>query len=655
MTELSDRLPYSLIPTLNRLIFPEPDSDESLPKSKDLFPLRLRIDPNGSATESLQDLKNFFTKHNCLWSTSNQFLLISFLERGSCDEVVAHLLEKNWDVTYDYSDFATHPGTLFVRHLLRSLTLLELLGKFFNLNSKYASVVDINIIPLGPENAANDVLAILKFDNYLDVEHLVNHLPLDPNPFNPGTLLYINRYMSKKERYMLLTGSTMHAPLISPDDSVVYDTVVIENFSEFLAGQVNLETVAHILLKFELFNPIDTVHFPVANEDPELLRFKKAGFVSFVHNRDMNVNTLKCLYYLNDLTYQQVKDFSHTHIYDISHDVNKPDIPPGPSETPRLKISIAQRKHNHHLYSESFFVHNQPELLSLRICDPAAITNFYNGALINKFLKSSNYQETNVYVNYFSIVFENNDKLWATFWNQFGVDGVKSAKIIKPQFYSKKSDDSLGKIGFVFYEGFKMALRAIILTNNKTIRFNGHPDITIQTSFAIQKHSLGSGKPPPKFQQQNSLPNYHYFPNRQDAHFSKRFSVPMPSDASYFIPEQAENPPFMAPQDPFMLYPYFYPMQQQYPPPGVQEQEKKIEFLSTTSASPKQSNETISPLTAPFSPPMGYYYNPYYPYSQLPPQVPVNALVPFQFENFSMQRASSERHKKERPKKPSYS
>lgn len=590
MTELD------LVPALNRLIF---DKDDR--KSKAYFPLQVRVDPKSAASEPLELLTATLETHGSVVASSSA-LDVSFHDKASCDTAVRHLLHHHWDVTFDYGAFATHPGTLFIKNLQKQHALASKIRDFFNTASQYALVVDVNVI--GDDS---DVLAILKFDNYLDVDHVLADMPLSPNPFSPGTPLYVNRYISKRERSSLSDP----APPATPDEAVAYDMVVIENLNEFLAAPVSLETLSGLLKKFELFNKMDTVYIPVANDDPELIRCKKVGFISFLHDRDLNVNILKCLYYLNNLTYDEVAAFGPDDIYDLLDDVNKPESSPPPAETARLKLSIVQRKHNHHVYenSESLFVANE-DGLKLKISDPASAGD---GTHTSKFLKLSNYQETNVYVNYFPILFENNDKLWGEFWNQFGVHGVKSAKIIKPQFYSKRSDDSLGKIGFVFYEEFKMALRAIILTNNKTIRFNDH-HILIQASFAIQKHShpLASGKLGAKFHHPNPLPNYSYYPNQDN--FGKNFNMPMGGEPNYYMPEQIPNAgtslnsPFL-PADPYMFYPYFYPMQQ-FPPA---EDNADHGFVST---SPK--NTVANGLDPSLSPPMGYYY-PYYPYSQPPP------------------------------------
>ena len=104
---------------------------------------------------------------------------------------------------------------------------------------------------------------------------------------------------------------------------------------------------------------------------------------------------------------------------------------------------------------------------------------------INQFSRSLNYQETNIYVNNLPIVFNNDDCTWESFWSQFGI--IKSAKIIKPQFYHEYEDDhKSGKIGFVFYKTFKMAIRAILMTNNKVVNVGHYNPIVIQSSLLFK-------------------------------------------------------------------------------------------------------------------------------------------------------------------------
>jgi len=178
---------------------------------------------------------------------------------------------------------------------------------------------------------------------------------------------------------------------------------------------------------------------------------------------------------------------------------------------------------------------------------------------------------------------------------QFG-NCIKSAKIIKPQFYSKKNDVELGKIGFVFYKDFKMALRAILLTNNKLISFGNFKKVFVQTSFAIQKNNHNHQRP--------SLPSNYYQTHNTPNNYSKRFSLPTITDYNYYLqPPSVPVPPTTPAGNPSdyinFFNPYMYPINYPYMP------------LDRDSSPTDDTNypETISP-------PLNYYYQPYY---QFPP------------------------------------
>ncbi|GBL51238.1 hypothetical_protein [Candidozyma auris] len=665
-----------LVDSLNRLIFHLPQSDvpqtNGKPKDtgseknnganhlqKEYFPLRLSISKENVSSASLKSLKSELSKNHWRWSQNTSSVELAFSNKSAADAATRFLLDKKWTLSFDYSRFVSHPGTLFVKHLARASVSEEKLQEYFNKSSKYGSVTDVNIISPQHPDDSEEVSAILKFENYLDVDHITSTLCLTENPFHSSLPLYINRYVSKRERAMCPDGITSTGDSSSSassgsstahDDAVLYDTIVVENLGEFFSGKVTLAELESIVAKFHLFGAIDSMHFPLASEpkDTDTLSFRKVGFLCFAHEKNINQNILRCLYYLRDLTFDELTAFTKDDIYDIKDDVNKPHKYPQPVGAPRLKISIAQRKHNHHIYesNDALYVYNKPGMLNLEVCDPSESSTVHDDTFLNKFMKSLNYQETNVYVNNLPILFENDDQLWASFWNQFGVDGVKSAKIIKPQFYSKKSDESLGRIGFVFYEEFKMALRAIILTNNKIVNLGNGPGMAVQASFAIQKHnnSSGSGKSTSSSMSSGSIPNYNYY-NHHDG-FGKGFSLPM---NDFYIPEpriphSTASPgtsPFIPPD--YYYYPYYMSMQPPHPS-DYQEGEEN------GSHSPKQTASTsINPNAPPFVNPMAYMYNPYYSIPQLPQPlaVPGNGQAPY-FNNYSLKQQGAKEKKGER-------
>lgn len=641
MTEVQ-KSPF--VTTVSSLILGLPQPLDKQPAA-DPFPLRVRIaDVPKSA---LTSLKLYLAEKKLEWKAQPDAYDVFFHDKRSTVDVVKFLL-KNHTLSFDYSGFVSHPGTLFVRGLLKKETLPDQLQEFFNKHSPYASMKDVNILGASPDDLSDEVSAILKFDNFLDVDHVLEHMPLSPNPFHQSAPLYINRYMSKKERSILQNeqASALSSSNESNDlheDSVIYDAMIIENLSDFLPGAVTLDVVQNVLSKFLLFHNIDKIWLPVAEQEDDKVRFRRVGYIGFAHGKATSVDLLRCLYHMNNLSLQEVLDFSSLDIYDILRDVNQTEPPQKPLDALRLKLSIAQRKHNHHLFEcgESPYlgvddVLKSAKKPSIRITEAASMAATNENAIINRFLKGSNYQETNVYVNNFPIIFENNDALWHEFWNQFGVDRIKSAKIIKPQFYSKKADDATGKIGFVFYEEFKMALRAIILTNNKVIWYDNYPNVLIRASFAIQKNSHSQSGPknvPPKFHHSNSLPNHNFFPSH-DGSFAKRVSLG--GDPNYYLLDQRSSPPpspqFIPHPDAYMFSPYMMPIAA-YPPRAGEE---RASDESSPSASPNHSIENVNSqpvLGNSYPPPYGYYFS-YFPYQgQMPMNgpvqpMPMNGLMP---------------------------
>lgn len=594
----------SFVDSISKLVLNTDSRRSSHASRKKEFPLKIKIDLANSpnATSSAHDLKSHLETHSVHLDSLEGLVEFAVSDKDTANAVVAYLLDHGWSTALDYSQFASHPGMVFVKGLQRSPSLADDLQRYFLDHSKYGLLADVNVLGLSPEDSASDVAAILKFDNYMDADHALAQPSAHPNSFGPRPF-NVTRYISKKERSILLTDSGSNsAYVVANDDPVVYDTIVVENFNDFISGTLSLEVFHSILDKFALFLSIDTIFFPVANRETDRLRFKKIGFIGISPNKDLSLKLLKALYYLNGLTLSDLLAFSKDDIYDLSDDVccAEPELS---SEFPRLKLSIAQRKHNHHLYENTDSLYVSLDLGKVQICEPDV--NFHESSLINRFVKSSNYQETNVYVNNFPILFENDDELWAQFWNQFGVDRVKSAKIIKPQFYSKKPDGSLGKIGFVFYEEFKMALRAIILTNNKVIKYQNFPSILIQASFAIQKHnshSQSSNKlTQPKFHHGN--PPINYF---SDGQLPKQYG----GGASPFVPLPEQ----------YLFHPYMMSM----PPygPGMAPDERPDEEGSGDDAAMLMGGNSY--------PPQYGYYVPYFPYSGQvpmggPPHIPVNS------------------------------
>lgn len=495
--------------------------------------------------------------HLVTWSDENSVVL-DFVDKGSADSLVPLLLNESPSVKLNYSNFISHPGNLFVKNLAGCKTSHQALRSHFNGQSKYRSLASIDLFgPNGSEVSPTmpDVFAVLKFDNHLDVDHLIANLDLTNNPFHLSEHLYINRYISKKERKL----DVPHAPSSPAENTHVYDTVVIEDWDLFFGPSSSIDRVAQFVEKLQLFHPVESSYFPVDSIDEEgvvdLAPFAYISFAPGPLNERLNHNVLRALFYLNGLTLDELINFDASMMYDILRDINK-EVKHPVDDVPRLKMSIAQHKHNHHLlqpHQGTHFLFTTPSPGSPPTVSVGLSNIHLHQSILHKFSKSLNYQETNVYVNNLSLLFENNDELWARFWNQFGYNGIKSAKIIKPNFYNRRHDETLGKIGFVFYSCPKLALRAILLTNNKTITYENHT-VSVQASFAIQKNSG-----PAAHAHSQLMPVVHYtYPSRPSlAHnfYGKRFSAPeylpvSPPSSDHAVPPPMNHlhssPPFGA-------------------------------------------------------------------------------------------------------------
>lgn len=367
--------------------------------------------------------------------------------------------------------------------------------------------------------------------------------------------------------------------------------IVVQNLHKFFPTEtVSMFDFEKFLDVFRSFgNVIDSIYFPILINErardkgkeqemekdkvkerivPSLtdksFKVSDFGYIRFRHNLNLNENTLRILYYLNGLTWLEFKtidihclpqlmDFeveqegknskmrresanseaegssNETSEASEVNDGNDSESVNGSATDTGISITIAQHKHNHYLFSLANQSYLTCNILHVAGAKPLQVINvnppnpMYT---INSFLRAVNYQETNLYVNNLPQIFHNDDVTWESFWLQFG--SIKSAKIIKPQFYaqqgkecsesfsgtgastntiSSKTNTAVGgdnevkdipddlkkpgKIGFVFYKTFKMSIRAILATNNKVVQMRQHhfAPIVIQSSFAIQKSS----------------------------------------------------------------------------------------------------------------------------------------------------------------------
>ncbi|KAI5965427.1 hypothetical protein KGF57_000792 [Candida theae] len=400
--------------------------------------------------------------------------------------------------------------------------------------------------------------AIVKFANYLDVDILVDKLSKHtPNIFNdnPNVPLFVNRYINKRERLSFASASGVPHNFISRRSSSTsitdasmstssstsgsttssssrhhhsgsassrnsndnFSLIVLENLINFFPPEFTKDKCDQFLNKLKMFgNPIESIYIPIIDngEDLNTLHPLDFGYIRFKTNANSMENTFRMLYYMNDLSWDEVmaldmknlaplmEDDSHDGTSSVGksskgndNDVDKNDARGKDSTVTAINrnlfVTIAQHKHNNYLFSQASqcYLSFNPSLLNKN--QSPLVINYPNPVYtINSFIRNVNYQETNLYVNNFSAVFNNDDATWESFWKQFGL--IKSAKIIKPHFYQdgnaiEGEEQKAGRIGFVFYETFKMAIRAILMTNNKLVHVDGFNPMVIQSSFAIQK------------------------------------------------------------------------------------------------------------------------------------------------------------------------
>ncbi|CAH6720587.1 hypothetical protein CLIB1444_04S03444 [[Candida] jaroonii] len=434
--DLEDSLDLS--PKSNDLINQQSDSSD-LQRINELvfnnFPLVVNL-------PSTQPFKSILKSYNLPITKK-----LKLFDKQLASDIIPKLLDayktseskKHHPIKFDYSNFSNHPNYLFVKNFRKEKKKdSSKIIKYFNDLSLYKSLSDIDY-------SHNNL--ILKFDNFLDCEYFLDSTIKHPTN---NEILNINRFTKIKR-----ADDTDH------DYSILY----IDNLSKFLPGDLKRfnkdfsKTFNTILDKFRLFCHLESMYFPIINNDLEF------GFIK-LHSSDLRI-----LYYLNNLNYQEFMDFSEVPNINDDDDIDDTDT----LDEDTIHITIAQHKHNHLLYQ--FY----PQYLSGNSINMNNLNS--HQFIINPFLTSTNYQETNIYVTNFPLIFNNDDEIWSKFWSKFG--DINSAKIIKPHYYSQ-NNHTVGKIGFVFFKTFKMCIKAILMTNNKVINLGG-ANVIIKTSFAIQK------------------------------------------------------------------------------------------------------------------------------------------------------------------------
>ncbi|KAK6203071.1 uncharacterized protein RJT21DRAFT_112997 [Scheffersomyces amazonensis] len=637
------------------------------------------------------------------------------------DSLIRDLYDSNINYTLNYDKFVSHPGVLFIKNVSPnliispedpveeidsvndSITIKNPQNKFITFLKDHTLFKSFNNLKLfnsnkTPEKESNDssgyAYVIVKFDNHLDVEDLIISLNQysGPNEFNDKTSipLFLNRYVNKRERNKSHPNRRHHhshnqsqkqyqkATLSSSDNNNndnSFNLIILENLSKFFPGHLKVSKCEFSIFinVFKQFgNEIEFIHFPIAHqeisdsdkEDNNDLMFHllhSFAYIKFHPSVNMVENTLKILYYLNDLTWEEFIGFKFDgssanwqHAL-LNHTPNLESVENG------IKISIAQHKHNHLLTEQTDY---ESISFTLGVRNDGLITvNTYNfNFLAPTLLRYVNYQDTNIYVNNLATLFKNNDELWREFWEQFGL--IKSATIIKPNFYHNNEDSSdssssfsqaerFGKIGFVFYEHFKMSIKAILLTNNKSISSllesatKKNASSIIQSSFAIQKPNLKYSVS--NQQQFSSIPltqsissttnlqQYHFQLQQQhnsQSHQQRRRSYnPRPSapplvtsssgsststsqssilsqnHPQLMIPRQSHPhaPPASLPQVyPYMYIPQFAPPPPPPPPPGAPTHRYSPYYYPPIASSPTSYTHTPT-NPASHSPPYAFY------------------------------------------------
>ncbi|KAK6453743.1 uncharacterized protein RJT20DRAFT_3742 [Scheffersomyces xylosifermentans] len=499
------------------------------------FPLVLTIpysdtESYNKLVKTIEDVGNLIINTRTVPRKHLQVCL-SNCDKATIDTLVYKLYDAKVVFNFDYSKFISHPGILFIKNLSSELVFKHSTDSTVTINiddkeqnslfqylQEESHFKSLHEVKLFRNDNSSGSFAIVKFDNYLDVEILIEKLHKHtPNKFNtsPNTPLFLNRYLNKRERFtvppsagapLATTSPTSSSPIYNNNGesktSDNFELIVIENLSNFLPKNLTSLDFYQFIAKFKAFgSDIESIYFPIVGSNNNILRHDEAlpetsstalkcldyGYIQFKPAPHLMENTLRILYYINNLTWDDFCELDTENLKPLLASVHTlEDEEEDPIEKSAIKVTIAQHKHNHYLYINAnnyFLSWTKDKAISISFPNPLAIINLYS--------KHNNFQETNIYVNNLPQMFNNDDSLWETFWKQFG--SIKSAKIIKPEFYSndnngeEKSSKS-GKIGFVFYESFKMATRAILLTNNKLISLHGsnHP-VLIQSSFAIQK------------------------------------------------------------------------------------------------------------------------------------------------------------------------
>jgi hypothetical protein len=423
--------------------------------------LELAVDVDGN---DLGKIRPLLTNNLCVDGTSITG------EKFAIESLMFRLYDNEIGFTVDYNrfknDFTKNPGlVVFIKNfspeLVCDVSILDAKpviihdkeNKFFeylNSNTYFKSLAEIKLFV----RLNSPPFCLVKLDNHLDVDFLIKNISLQPNKFNhnENIPLYANRYINKPYN----------------NGNFICDTLLLTNLSHFFPPDLPLNKFQHFINLFARLSPVDSIYFPIANGSFSI------GYIKFKKVPNITEIGLKILLAFNGLTWPEISKYK---LDEINEFVNKdhPDV--NEDHTHGLGVNIAQQKHNHYLLKYA----NCPYIsLPFTICYPNPWLQ------VGLFAKTTSYQETNIYVINVAQLFHDDDELWCKFWRQFG--DITSAKIINREG-GKNINDSNRQIGFVFYKEFRLAIRAILHTNNKLITIPDMPSFLIQSSFALQKQT----------------------------------------------------------------------------------------------------------------------------------------------------------------------
>lgn len=574
------------------------------------FPLSVNIVTASVAEDRLALLKDYLSKEICQWEIKSlaAHALIGLNEKAV--NFIKYLHKNDWSFLLDYTQFHAHPGLVIVKNVSPDISLQKLI-LHLNQFCLFLSLLEAEFAD------DKDTAVILTFTNFLDAEEILTVSDVFDFSEDVSKPLIFEKYTDIRKSSLTLDSENC----AKKGSDSLQDAIVIENADEFFPYEVTLEKLELFLEKFILFGDLDSVCFPIQKLSDTTFKVEKAVLIGFKSEPSKKAKVLEALYFLGELTYEELLSVTEESISVMpDHESSKPEVD---FQEPRAHLALVQKRHGHQISKNlaSEYIHyDSGKLMVHKDSDGQEVSN----QLFSRFSKPNNYQETNVYVNNLPILFHNDDNLWHQFWNQFGFDGINSAKIIKPQFYTRKHTETVGKIGFVFYKEFKMALRAIIMTNNKEVYYPGLQPVLIQTSFAIQKknNSWSSSKylySKNGFQSANSRDIPMNSPlSYSHRHMMKRASLPAlgTTDFSSYALMGGPDPGhgyMVPPFDPYIFNPYYvqmpgYGMDNSSPPPP-----------STNSplSSPRSNGGTPlipSALGGAFAPPYGYMM-PFYPFT----------------------------------------